>query len=78
MPIVGLPFILENMLQSAIDNTNLICNGNGPLAYINLKFNVDSICDKTEQDNSQVKYIVLFHAPSISVFKRLIFFPELL
>ena len=59
MPVVGLPFTLENMLQSTINDTNLISwsiNGNGPLTYINLKFNTDSIHDKPEQDNNQVKY----------------------
>ena len=60
MLVVGLTFIvLENMLQHAISDTYLISwniNGNGPLTYINLKFNMDSISDTPEQDNNQVKY----------------------
>ena len=50
MPAIGLPCIPENMLQSAVNDTNLTSwniNGNGPLTYINLKFNMDSIRDKT-------------------------------
>ena len=49
----------RQLCNYADNDTNIISwniNGYGPLTYTNLKFNIDVISDKTEQDNSQEKY----------------------
>ena len=60
MPVIGLPRVLENMIQSQLTDISLVSwniNGNRLSTFINLKFdNMDSVGDQQEHNSSQVKH----------------------